>query len=401
MLNAPVRLFQNAYGGLPPQMWWQAAVTLVNRSGTMVIPFLSVYLTDNGYTLAQAGWVMGAFGAGSLLGTYLGGRLIDRIGFLQVQFGSLLLSGLFFIGLSFIQGLWGILIFVFVLSTFGEAYRPANAAAIAAYSHAGNRTRSYTLNRLAINLGWSVGPALGGLLASISYNWLFWVDGLTCIFAAFLLRQVLGKYEPVGEGNIAARPSNPAISPYRDAVFLKGMLLLLVAMLVFFQMITLLPVYYKDVAGLTKRQIGGVLALNGLVIALSEMLLVYWLEYLGGFRRYLVGGTVLIGLSFVTLTWGTSLSIIVVGMLLLTLGEMLLFPFINNFWVARSNEQNRGSYAAVFSMTFALAHILAPASAAQVAQQAGFQFLWWVNFGVCLLVAVGFYLLDKRKRQYD
>lgn len=398
MLQAPVRLVRNAYGGLPAQMWWQALVTLINRSGTMVIPFLTVYLTHLGYSIAQAGWVMGAFGAGALLGTYIGGRLTDRIGFLRVQFGSLLLSGFFFIGLSFIQGLWAIIYFVFVLSTIGEAYRPANSAAIAAYSHAGNRTRSYTLNRLAINLGWSVGPAVGGLLASISYNWLFWVDGLTCMAAALLLQAVLGKNAPQeNQSKVAKADHGPTASPYKDAVFIKGMLCLLLVVVVFFQMFTLLPVYYKQALGLSEKIIGAVLALNGLVIAVTEMLLVYGLEKIGGSRRYLVGGALLIGLSFFILAFGGSLAIVVSGMLLATIGEMLLFPFINNFWVNRSNEATRGAYAALFSMTFAVAHIIAPALAAQVADNYGFAALWQTDLALCSVGALGFYLLQRKQ----
>lgn len=153
----------------------------------MVIPFLTVYLTGKGYSLAQAGMVMATFDAGSILGSFMGGRFTDKLGFYYVQFFSLLLNGVLFFVLGAMQTLWQIAICIFVLSSLGEAFRPANAATIAAYSNDTNRTRCYSLNRLAINLGWAIGPAVGGLLASINYAWLFWVDGSTCIIAAVLL----------------------------------------------------------------------------------------------------------------------------------------------------------------------------------------------------------------------
>src|SRR5215208_6286045 len=187
MLQASVKLYRNAYSGLSRPMWWLALVIFINRSGTMVIPFLTVYLTSKGYTLAQAGYVMAAFGTGAVLGAYTGGKLTDQFGHFYVQVFSLLLNGILFIVLGKMQTFWQITGCIFVLSSLGEAFRPANSAAIAAYSNESNRTRCYSLNRLAINLGWAIGPAIGGILASISYSWLFWVDGITCILASLLL----------------------------------------------------------------------------------------------------------------------------------------------------------------------------------------------------------------------
>ncbi|HET7897917.1 MAG TPA: MFS transporter, partial [Flavisolibacter sp.] len=174
MLQASAQLYKNAYAGIPRPAWWLAVVMFVNRSGTMVIPFLTVYLTHEGFSLQQAGYVMGAFGLGSIVGGYLGGRLTDRLGSFYVQFSSLFLNGVLFIVLGRMHTLWQYAACIFVLSSLGEAFRPANAAAIAAYSNDSNRIRCYSLNRLAINLGWSIGPAVGGVLASIHYSYLFW-----------------------------------------------------------------------------------------------------------------------------------------------------------------------------------------------------------------------------------
>ncbi|HVG40142.1 MAG TPA: MFS transporter, partial [Chitinophagaceae bacterium] len=187
MLQASVRLYKNAYGGIPKEVWWLGLVLLINRSGTMVIPFLTVYLTGKGFTLGQAGFIMAVFGTGAILGGYIGGWLSDRVGFFKIQVGSLLINGILFIVLGYMQQLWQVALCIFALSSFGEAFRPANAAAIAAYSNEHNRTRCYSLNRLATNLGWAIGPALGGLLASYNYKLLFWTDGFTCIAASVLL----------------------------------------------------------------------------------------------------------------------------------------------------------------------------------------------------------------------
>ena len=78
-------LYKNAYSGLSRSTWLLSLVMLVNRSGTMVLPFMTIYLTGIGFTLFQAGIVVGLFGAGSICGGYIGGKLTDKIGFYRIQ----------------------------------------------------------------------------------------------------------------------------------------------------------------------------------------------------------------------------------------------------------------------------------------------------------------------------
>ena len=163
MLSKTFNSYKQAFTGLSKETWLLSWIMLVNRSGTMVVPFLSLYLTSPamGYSLSQAGFVFGLFGAGAFAGAYIGGRLTDKIGFYKIQLITLLGGGLLFIVLGQMKSYPLICVFTFVLSFVNEAFRPANSTAIAFYSNEENRTRSYSLNRLAINLGWAVGSGLG------------------------------------------------------------------------------------------------------------------------------------------------------------------------------------------------------------------------------------------------
>jgi MFS family permease len=396
MLQASIRLYRNAYSGLSKQMWWLALVMLINRSGTMVIPFLTVYLTSRGYTLAQAGYVMAAFGGGSILGGYLGGRLTDRFGHYYVQVFSLLLNGILFIVLGQMQTLLQFTVCIFILSSLGESFRPANSAAIAIYSNEANRTRCYSLNRLAINVGWAIGPAIGGLLASINYQLLFWVDGVTCIFASLLLYFLFSeaKTNPIRKTDLHER--SKLASAYRDKIFLLAMCCIFLVGLCFFQMFSILTVYYKQQRHLSENVIGAVLALNGLIIAFVEMVLVYKLEKRRRIISYMMLGSFCIGLSFLILNISAAFIFVLLQIIMVTLGEMFLFPFMNNFWVQRSNEFNRGQYAAVYTMSFSAAIVLAPTFASQIATWFGFPVLWVVNFILCSFAVLGYFLLEKR-----
>jgi predicted MFS family arabinose efflux permease len=336
---------------------------------------------------------MTAFGCGAMVGGFLGGQLSDRFGFFNVQFFSLCFSGILFILLGAMKTMEQIIICVFVLSVVGEAFRPANAAAIAAYSSGQNRTRSYSLNRLAINIGWSAGPAIGGALASISYSLLFWVDGITCIIASLILYIFLVPKKTKQAEQVSFTTVN---SPYKDKIFLKGMFLLLLVGICFFQLFNTIPVFYKQQVHLSEATIGWVLALNGIIIAFIEMVLVYKLEGKQKASVYIAIGCLLMGISFLVMILDRSLVVIVSAMLFVTFGEMLLFPFINDFWVSRTNKQNRGQYAAMFTMSFALAQIISPILSTQIAMTYGFNWLWLVNFILCCVAATGFLFILKR-----
>ncbi|MEO5985191.1 MAG: MFS transporter, partial [Ferruginibacter sp.] len=193
MISSTLLLYRNAYDGLSRRIWLLSAVMLINRSGTMVLAFMTLYCTHLGYSIKQAGWVVALYGMGSIIGALLGGRISDRFGFYFTQTGALFFGGLFFLLLGQMKTYNSICICVFFLSMVNESFRPANATAIAHYSTPQNRTQSFSLIRLAINLGWGVGSALGGFLASINYQLLFWVDGITNIAAAGMLLMILPK----------------------------------------------------------------------------------------------------------------------------------------------------------------------------------------------------------------
>lgn len=396
MLQAPLQLYKKAYSGVSRSMWWLSLVLLVNRAGTMVVPFLTVYLTAKGYSIGDAGFVMAMFGFGGILGGFLGGQLSDKIGFFYVQFFSLILSGTLFFVLGAMQGIVQIGACVFLLSIVGESFRPANSAAIAAYSTADNRTRSYSLNRLAINLGWSVGPALGGFLASISYSLLFIVDGTTCLAAALLLFIFLSPQK----SNPFVKPdrSEAVQSAYKDKPFLLSMLFLFLTTVCFFQLFNVVAVFFKNEVHLSESIIGLVLAMNGIIIVFVEMVMIYKLENKRPSLSYMTIGAGLVGLAFLILLLPKHLVVVILSMVVITFGEMLLFPFVNSFWVSRSHPSNRGQYAAINTMTFAATMVAAPTLGAQVADRFGFSALWLVNVILCAASMCGFIWLNKNNK---
>ncbi len=398
MLNRTVSLYRDAYSGLSRSTWLLSLVMLVNRSGTMVLPFLTIYLTRPamGYTIGQAGFIMGLFGLGAICGGFLGGRLSDRWGFYTIQLITLCGGGLLFIVLGQMKSLALIGIFTFLLSLVNEAFRPANSIAIAHYSKEENRTRSYSLNRLSINLGWAIGGAVGGFLASINYELLFWTDGITNLVAAVLLRYYLA---PAGPEIHAPKKkaAGAAVSAYSDRPYGIFIVLTILFAMCFFQLFTTLPVYYKEWLHLDEFYIGLLMTLNGLIIAGVEMVIVFKLEGRRENLFYISNGIAVAGLSFILLVLLPASPVVAVFcMVLITFGEILSMPFMNSFWISRTSHNNRGQYAGLYTIAWSIAQVLGPTGGSQVAEHFSFNTLWWICGGICLVTAMGF----KWLRQY-
>ncbi|MEZ4935499.1 MAG: MFS transporter [Saprospiraceae bacterium] len=392
-------LYRKSISGFSPQIWLLSLVTFINRSGTMVIPFLSVYMTiELGFSIVEAGWVLLCFGLGSLAGSYLGGYLTDKIGYYWVMFWSLFGGGLMFIMLGFVDTIVLMGLIVFLTSTIADALRPAVMTAIAVYSKPENRTRAFSLIRMAINFGWAMGPAIGGWLVSYKGYWtLFWADGLTCMAAAllFVFFMKAKKVEKEQEVSISTGPSQ---SPYRDKEYLFFLFLTLIGAIVFMQFLYTLPVFYKEKLEFSEMTIGNILALNGLLIAFTEMPLVYTLE-----RKIKAIDNIWIGVSMygvayimLNLTVGSSFFIAITSMIILSIGEMFNMPFTNTFAISRASEENRGAYMGLFTMTYSLAHVIGPPLGTQTVHHFGFEALWNLMGAMSLVATIGFLYLKKR-----
>jgi len=387
MLQRSLATYRNSFRDLSRETWVLSAVTLINRSGTMVIPFLAVYLkTVLGFSLMQVGWILASFGCGSLLGSFFGGKLTDRFGHYYVQFWSLFVSGWFYISLMWVKAFEHWVIAVFLLSVITDSFRPATMAAIADYSSEGNRTRSISLIRLAINLGWTTGPAVGGFIAAtLGYTGLFILDGLTCLFASFVfIRLLKNKSASRTEESTGAGPRPAGRSLPKRSYFLFLFFHLLV-LLSFMQLFISFPVYFKEHLSLDEFRIGLLMALNGFLVLVIEMPLIYYLEDKAGILRWIALGAGLIGLTFLLLFLFPHWPMIVLfAMVTLSLGEIFYLPFSNSYALAQSSAENRGSYMGWYAMAGSGAFILASVVGNQFTSLAGYPALWVLLSLICL-----------------
>lgn len=365
----------------------------------MVVPFMTIYCTQKlHFSITQAGFVMGLFGLGAIVGAAFGGRITDRFGFYPQQVAALFLGGVMFIVTGYLHTYHSLCMGVFILSICNESFRPANATAIAFYSTPDNRTRSFSMNRLAVNLGWAVGGALGGFLASINYSLLFWVDGCTNILAAFLLLKML----PFVKGGTRRNKDVERVtasSAYHDKVYLLFIALTILLGYCFFHLFTILPVFYKTQWHLNEQFIGILMAMNGLLIVFVEMIIVYSLEGTKPLTVFIRLGVLLVGASYAIVNLLPASAITAtIAIVVITLGEIFAMPFMNSFWISRTRENNRGQYAAMYAMAWSIAQIASPVAGSYLAVRWSYNAVWWLLAGICLLTSIGFSILGRRIR---
>lgn len=387
-----IKIYTDSFKGLSAESWMLAVVMLINRSGSMVLPFLGIYMTDHlGFSLKNTGLVLSFYGIGSVLGSWLGGMITDKIGEFKVQSAALLLSVPLFCIIPIFKSEAGLALIILLQSTISEAFRPANSVAITRYAKKGNITRSFSLNRMAVNLGFSIGPALGGILSAISYNFLFFSNALAALIAGITYIWFFRNREHRNKEIPSQEPEILSLSPYRDRKFILFSFFCLIFSVCFFQLLNTLPLFYKEAAGLSQKTIGYILGYSGLIIVIMEMLLVQIADKKFRLRFTVFLGTFLCGISFALLGFSTQLIVLFISMTILCVGEIWTLPFMSTVTALRSGANNKGAYMGLLGIGFSLAFIITPPLGTYIAQEFGFSALWMGTGVLLTLTAIGFY----------
>ena len=287
-----------------------------------------------------------------------------------------------------------ITVLMFFVAIVNEAFRPANATAVGNVCPAELRPRGFGLNRLAINVGVTIGPAVGGFLARIDYLYLFWADAITCIFAAGLMWYFFRGQEFEMESKVK-KDENPIMSPWRDGLFLFFAALILASGLMFTQLFSTWPVYMRDVYMLLEDKIGLLMALNALFIVFVEMPLIHRIEDFQPMRVVAIGALFLFG-GFAILPLGESMLFAAFSVIIWTIGEMLVFPIAISFVANRSTDQNRGKYMGLFTVTHGMAFVLGPVMGTWIYDVMGPTQLWIFAGVLGVISYAGLLLLQHR-----
>ena len=413
--NAINRYFDN-FKGFSREIWILTLITFINRAGTMVLPFLSKYLKEDlHFSYSQVGWVMVCFGTGSMIGSWLGGKLSDKIGFYKIMIFSLFFSGIAFFILQFITSFTGLCLSMFFIMVIADMFRPAMFVSLGAYAKKENRTRALTLVRLAINLGFAAGPAMGGLIImNIGYRGLFWVDGATCIIAILIFWLTVKEKK---KSNFTDKEHPGEIlthSVFKDKPFWIFLACCTITGILFFQLFTTIPLYHKEQFNLTEFQTGLLLMMNGLLIFVLEMPIVSIVERKQINKvKVVTFGALAMTISMLLMLINMWSGILIIMMLFMTFGEMFAFPFSNSFAMSRAPKGHEGRYMAIFTMSYSLAHISSAKIGMEIVSyfgkkfglEMGYQINWaFMAFLGLIAIILGIWvynLVQKEKQQSE
>jgi len=343
---------------LPRAFWVLFAGTFINRFGTFVWPFLTIYLTRQGYTLGDAAWAISAVGGGALFGSFAGGWLADHFGrrntIVLGTFGAASCVMLLYAA----HTLPAIITASALLGLMSGTYHPAASALLADIVPNEQRVRAYAAFRLAANAGFACGASVGGLLANYSLFWLFTGDALTTVLYGFIALLWLPhglraqtKNAPWGEAITFIR---------RDRSFHALWAAAFCSALVFAQFGTTYSLHIirekltLDVFGyhLGPETIYGLLiGWNGVLVMIAELpLTVLTLRY--NARRVMALGYVLIGVGFGLNAWAHHIPALLVAMTIFTVGEMISAPTTSAFVARLAPERLRGRYMGTLALAW-------------------------------------------------
>ncbi len=381
-------------GSLPRGVWILFATTLINRLGTMALPFLVLYLTrTRGFTAGQAGFVVSVYGLTAILAGPTAGRLCDRIGTLRVLQASLFLSGLAVLAYPLGRSRASILALTIAWAFTNEAFRPANLSMYAEVAGPSQRRAAFAVARLAVNLGMSVGPAAGGFLAMVSFPALFIVNGATSILAGLALTCWAGALRPAGSPvrSISGAPAGGDASPwstFTDHRLLYFLVALLPVFLVFFQHEAALSLYFVRDLGQPESSFGLLFTINTLLIIFLEVPLN--LRMAGWpHGRAMALGAFLIGAGFGTMAFSTGFRSVALTVVIWTFGEMILLPTSSAYAAEIAPADRRGSYMGLYTMSFSVAFAIGPWLGTLMLDRHGPVILWGAAFLLgCLSAAM-------------
>jgi MFS family permease len=382
-------LFQSLKA-LPRAAWFLFLGTFINRFGSFVIPFLTIYVRERGFTSRDAGLALTAYGLGHFVAALAGGYLTDRIGRRKTIVLSMFSSAASMLLLSQADSLFAIVTLTALTGMTTELYRPASSALLADVVTPEQRVTAFAALRWALNAGWAFGPATAGFLSQYSFKWLFVGDAITSTLFGVLAWFTL-PHGVRAQSTTASWRSAWQVMKH-DKRFHALLLSQFAIALVFLQMSSTFGLHVTS-AGWTRADYGLLISMNGVLIVLLELPLTMRTRHWPT-RPTIACGYFLIGVGFALIGWVTTIPWLIVAVVIFTIGEMIAMPVASAFIVGGVPPEMRGRYMGAYGLVWALGLTIGPSTGVRLHEES--PLLLW---SVCGALGVAAALLILRVKE--
>lgn len=384
------------YLDLPAPVHLLCFGAFINRVGSFVMLFLTIYVTEQlGASERFATWCVSAFGCGCMLSNLIGGQLADQFGRRRTLLLGLFGGATSLVVLSIVKTPMAFMLVLFLFALVMEMYRPATAAFLGDVTTAEQRPHAYGLMFMAINLGFSFAPPIGGALSERSFSSLFLTDALTTALYGVVVFLFVRESMPRPAERVEQVPFRQAIRQIAgDTDFVQFSVCHLISLIVFMQGFTTLPLYVRGL-GFSKQEFGLMICINGILIVLLQMPVTHWLSRFDR-AKIIVVGELFLAIGFGLTGFGQSAAWIVGTIMLWTLGEILQSPYKQAIVAEMARPELRGRYMGIFNLAFAAALMIAPVAGGELLTRFGPHVLWPCCFATLMVTTAMYVRLGSR-----
>jgi len=390
--------------GFPKEMWIIFAGDVITSLGmSMVFIFLSVYFNVVlGISMAIIGMMWMVTNISSFFSQLVGGALADHFGRKRLMEISLLLRGLIWVGIAFIDNTLLLASMIVVTGMLASLFWPASSAMVTDIIAPERRVEAFGLWRIGGNLGWGLGAMIGGILASISFKLVFIVGGISNIafgiMVIILLTETLPKKSTTEEMQSRSRSVIKNVYEYKSVLKDKRFFFFtLVGVLVAFmysQSNTTMPVFAVSDAMINTKQLGYIWALNAWSVVTLQMIVARYIERFN-LIKMMAFGSCIYASSFLILARATGFWGIMAFMAVFTAGELIISPLEMAFVANSAPEDKRGRYMGFYSLTWGMGGATGPFAGGVILDTMPSRYLWYIISGVGMLAAGGYLAIEK------
>ncbi len=404
IMDSPVFVrLKSVYHEYPAQFWTLTGASFIDMLGSALLyPFFTLYLTRKfNVGMTQVGIIFGVMSICAMGGTTIGGALADRFGRKNLMLLGLVASGLSSLLLGLINRFEYIFFIAPLVGVLGNMGGPARGAMIADILPEEKRAQGFGMYRVAFNLAVTIGPAIGGLLATRSYFLLFVIDAIASVITAGALYALIRETNPEASGSEKTESTLEAFSGYgrvlRDKAFVIFLLATVLLVLVLIQVNGTLAVYLRDVHSVSEQQFGYILTLNAGMVVLLQFAVTRWIEGLPKFLILAVGA-LLYALGLSMYGYVAVYGLFLLAMAIITMGEMLIAPVGQAVATSLAPDDMRGRYMAVYGLSWALPNAVGFTLAGLIMDHFDPRWVWYAAGIVGLIACLTFFSMHVQAK---